>query len=276
MCFRIPRRYWSRYSPSTNSITKYGRPDSVAPASIFSFATPLKAGNPSAASAIDALLERQDIVGVGMDVWGSTETNDAGVDDVLPVYTPGSIDGPPVTVCSNPQFGTFNRTGVRQYLRFDVDLPFFVNFPFGFRGQDLNWFAADGIPILPVDDAGRSNAYPLMKVAAHDLATGVELASLDVVLPVASEADCQNCHALGEIAAPVGSPLDFILQETIPGLSDHYTGAVTEFEADAGGTSGGLGVDGNRSSGAGAAAPFAYGDYRDPRFAGAGGVFGGV
>jgi hypothetical protein len=78
--------------------------------------------------------------------------------------------------------------------RFDVDLPFFVNFDFGFRGQDLNWFAADGIPILPVDDAGRPNAYPLMKVAAHDLATGTELASLDVVLPVASEADCQNCH----------------------------------------------------------------------------------
>jgi hypothetical protein len=95
--------------------------DSVALTSIFSFATPLKAGNPSAASAIDALLERQDIVGVGMDVWGSTETNDAGVDDVLPVYTPGAIDGPPVTVCSNPQFGTNNRLSVRQFVRFDVD-----------------------------------------------------------------------------------------------------------------------------------------------------------
>lgn len=78
--------------------------------------------------------------------------------------------------------------------RFDRDLPFFQDFPFGTVVQDINWFAADGIPIMPVDDSGRVNAYPLMKVAAHDLATGDELASIDVVLPVASEADCQNCH----------------------------------------------------------------------------------
>ena len=79
--------------------------------------------------------------------------------------------------------------------RFDTDLHFFANFPFGKVVQGVNWFAADGIPILPVDDAGRPNAYPLMKVAAIDKATGKQLAATDVVLPVASEADCQNCHA---------------------------------------------------------------------------------
>ena len=57
----------------------------------------------------------------------------------------------------------------------------------------MNWWSADGIPMLPVDDAGRANAYPLMRVQARN-ASGV-LASLDVVLPVASEADCQLCHA---------------------------------------------------------------------------------
>jgi hypothetical protein len=36
-----------------------------------------------------------------------------------------------------------------------------------------------------------------------------------VVLPVASEADCQNCHALGEVAAPVASSIDFILPSDI-------------------------------------------------------------
>ena len=48
---------------------------------------------------------------------------------------------------------------------------------------------------IGVDDAGIVNAYPLMKVAAHDAQSSTELASLDVVLPVASEANCQNCHA---------------------------------------------------------------------------------
>ncbi len=58
-----------------------------------------------------------------MDIWGSTESNDAGVDDVLPVYARSAVGGPPVTVCSNPQFGTFNRLSVRQFVRFDVDEP---------------------------------------------------------------------------------------------------------------------------------------------------------
>jgi len=75
------------------------------------------------------------------------------------------------------------------------------------------WFAADGVPILPIDDAGQLNAYPLMRVSAT---TGsAEVASLDVVLPVASEADCQNCHAVGEVAAPTDSPIDFVLPDDI-------------------------------------------------------------
>jgi hypothetical protein len=82
--------------------------------------------------------------------------------------------------------------------------------PFNHFDSDKKWFAADGVPILPIDDSGQLNAYPLMRVSATNPATGGTLASLDVVLPVASEADCQNCHALGEIAAPVASPLDFI------------------------------------------------------------------
>lgn len=82
----------------------------------------------------------------------------------------------------------------QQFARYDHDLPFFVQFGFGSRIQETNWFAADGIPILPIDDAGRSNAYPLMAVSATDNQSGQTLASLDVVLPVASEADCQNCH----------------------------------------------------------------------------------
>jgi len=97
--------------------------------------------------------------------------------------------------------------------RFDHDLPFFVNFPFGSRVRDVNWFAADGIPILPVDDSGRGNAYPLMKVQAlrknGDPGNANDvLASLDIVLPVASEADCQSCHVDPLDCADPGLPAE--------------------------------------------------------------------
>lgn len=78
--------------------------------------------------------------------------------------------------------------------------------PFNDFNISKNWFAADGVPILPIDDAGQQNAYPLMRVSASLPATGAILASLDVVLPVASEADCQNCHALGEIGTSDNNP----------------------------------------------------------------------
>ena len=61
--------------------------------------------------------------------------------------------------------------------------------------EGTNWFAADGVPIMPVDDQGRRNAYPLMRVQARSKSNGEILATTDVVLPVAAEADCQNCHA---------------------------------------------------------------------------------
>ena len=63
-----------------------------------------------------------------------------------------------------------------------------------------NWFSAEGIPITPLDDSNWVNPYPLMRVSAWDKATGQQLASLDAVVPVAQETDCQNCHATGEVA----------------------------------------------------------------------------
>ena len=79
---------------------------------------------------------------------------------------------------------------------------------------DKQWFAADGVPILPIDDAGQLNAYPLMRVSAS-AGGSAEVASLDVVLPVASEADCQNCHAIGEVAAPTSSTIDYVFPDDI-------------------------------------------------------------
>lgn len=88
----------------------------------------------------------------------------------------------------------------QRFDRFDTDIPFFKNLPFGSVVQNVNWFAADGIPILPIDDQGRENPYPLMRVQALDKTgsltgtAGKALASVDVVLPVSWEAQCNNCH----------------------------------------------------------------------------------
>jgi hypothetical protein len=84
--------------------------------------------------------------------------------------------------------------------RFDADYPFFVNFPFGYRQTHIDWFAADGITMSPVDDFGRTNSFPLMRVQAKTVdssltgTTGEVLASTDTVLPISSEASCYACH----------------------------------------------------------------------------------
>ncbi len=63
------------------------------------------------------------------------------------------------------------------------------------------WFSAEGIPITPIDDKGKENPYPMLRINAHDKQTGELLAGTDVVVPVSNETDCQNCHATGKIAA---------------------------------------------------------------------------
>ena len=127
-----------------------------------------------------------------------------------------------LTRCLPPPFGTGAASGIDcrpsrqalpgvdapylandpQPMRFDADFNFFNGSlslvdgvggrPLGALISGVKWFRADGIPILPIDDQGRSNAYPLVRVQA--LRGGVPVASTDVVLPVAAEADCQGCH----------------------------------------------------------------------------------
>jgi len=56
------------------------------------------------------------------------------------------------------------------------------------------WFVAEGIPITPVDDQGKKNFYPMVKVVAKD-ASGNVLAIAKTVLPVSDEMTCVSCHA---------------------------------------------------------------------------------
>jgi hypothetical protein len=61
-------------------------------------------------------------------------------------------------------------------------------------------FKAEGVPILPVDDAGHPNRYPLMRLVATEKSTGRDVASLDIVMPVSEETTCSDCHDTGGAA----------------------------------------------------------------------------
>ena len=74
------------------------------------------------------------------------------------------------------------------------DKPFFVNFPFGYVANDVNWFEGAGVPFAAFDDFGRENPYPLVRVQAKNKTTGAVLATVDTVLPISGEASCKNCH----------------------------------------------------------------------------------
>jgi len=58
------------------------------------------------------------------------------------------------------------------------------------------WFTGEGVPILPYDDAGGKNYYPMMRVTARS-SSGAALAVSDIVLPVSDEMNCLACHASG-------------------------------------------------------------------------------
>jgi len=76
-------------------------------------------------------------------------------------------------------------------------LPFFINFPFGYTA-DVNLFEAAGVPIAAFDDFGRENPYPLVRVQADLNPDGFPdpaVASIDVVMPISGEAECQSCHS---------------------------------------------------------------------------------
>ncbi len=63
-----------------------------------------------------------------------------------------------------------------------------------------SWWEAEGIPVMPYDDTGAKNYYPMVKVVAKN-STGTVLASTKVVLPVSDEMSCVSCHASNSVAA---------------------------------------------------------------------------
>jgi len=56
-----------------------------------------------------------------------------------------------------------------------------------------NWWEATGLPIVPYNDDGSKNYYPMVEVTAKD-GSGNILATTKVVLPISDEMDCKACH----------------------------------------------------------------------------------
>ena len=74
-----------------------------------------------------------------------------------------------------------------------ADKPFFLDFPFGYVADGVNWFEGAGVPFTAFDDFGRQNPYPLVRVQAR--VDEQVVATTDTVLPVSGEANCRNCHS---------------------------------------------------------------------------------
>ncbi|WP_196139915.1 hypothetical protein [Aliikangiella sp. G2MR2-5] len=100
--------------------------------SIFSLANQIKTESPSNSAAIDSLLASQNITVA--DDYGSTETNDGGNADSIPVYKTATVGGGSVEVCFNNTNGEYNKLGNRQYIRFDIA----TNGSYGFTANGQN------------------------------------------------------------------------------------------------------------------------------------------
>jgi hypothetical protein len=55
-------------------------------------------------------------------------------------------------------------------------------------------FEADGIPVVPIDDAGTWNPYQVAEIIVRDAATNAELARTQATVPTSDEINCAKCH----------------------------------------------------------------------------------
>jgi hypothetical protein len=84
---------------------------------------------------------------------------------------------------------------------FSMFVPTQVSQAPGVADQPAGWFAANLLPITDVDDQGRVNPYPLLRVQAVDKASGKVVAKTDGTLSVSRDFHCRECHTKGEVGA---------------------------------------------------------------------------
>lgn len=155
--------------------------DPVAPGSINSTSQ----NYPPGSAAADAVIRKTDF-------WDLFD----GVNSIVELLFPGLHPQPDegLQTIANADHGRY-MPGISD--------PYYANVPQDFSGFDTahDWFTAQGIPMTSVDDRGRFNSYPLMRVQAVDNGSGAVVATTDAVVPVSTEVDCRDCHTLGKVGA---------------------------------------------------------------------------
>jgi hypothetical protein len=66
------------------------------------------------------LIASQSISAVDIDAFGSTEKNNGGVAQALPLYTDIFLNGPATSICGSASEGTYNKIGNRRLLKFSL------------------------------------------------------------------------------------------------------------------------------------------------------------
>jgi hypothetical protein len=118
--------------------------------SIFSFAEAIRAAGTGQNPFIDGLLTSENITAAGVDRWGTTEANNPGSGDALPVYTTIVPNGTMVKVCSNSEFdsiglnATGNKLNEHRFLRMNITTQ--QRYTFDIRAD------AATLALLPADD----------------------------------------------------------------------------------------------------------------------------
>jgi hypothetical protein len=108
------------FAPMYDVITHELR-DGPALTSLFVFISALKQRTGVDAGAVNAIVAEQSIVAVTIDPYGSTETNDGGVDEALPLYTDVALNGATERVCTSAtEAASYNTIGNRRFLTFNV------------------------------------------------------------------------------------------------------------------------------------------------------------
>jgi len=144
---------------------------------------------PVGALAADAMVRKTDF-------WDDFD----GMNSVVELLFPGLFPVPDEGLQTLANYEPGNDHG--RYMP-GIDGPYYNNDPQAFSGFNVanTWFTAQGIPMTSTDDTGRFNSYPLIRVQAVELASGAVLATTDAVVPVSTEVDCRDCHALGAVGA---------------------------------------------------------------------------